>query len=431
MIRRVDATRPMSLLSFLLASTTIHATLQGQTRSADSAAWVGAWAAAPQPAPPAGALRLANQTLRLIVRSSGSGKSVRIRLSNLYGDRALAIGSAHIARRVTNAAIDSASDRSLTFGGKVATAIPAGGLLVSDAISLDVAAGSDLAVSLFLPDSTAIGTIHSLARQTSYVSQAGDHAGDATLPIARMIRSWPLLCGLDVYGAEPRAAIVAFGHSQTDGDGSSLDSNRRYPDVLAVRLQQAGRADLTVLNLGIIGNRLLNDSPAAMREQVGALLGEAGVSRFERDVLSQPGVKYVILALGVNDILLPGAVIPPGVPETADDVIAGYLFLARRAHAHGVRIIATTIPPFEAAVFLSPPVQLASAEKEATRLRVNDWIRRSTDFDAIADFDAVLRDPGRPARLMPAFDAGDHLHLNDAGYAAMANAIALTFFSRP
>jgi len=312
-------------------------------------------------------------------------------------------------------------------------------MVVSDPVEMAVPALSDLAVSFFLPGPASATTDHALALQTSYVA-TGNHAAEASFPISDKIDSWPFLTGVDVAASPGGATIVALGSSLTDGDGSTQDANRRWPDVLAERLQKNGGAELGVLNEGIIGNRLLTDSGRPRQQggppplgaffaQVGPLLGEAGVARFERDVLAQAGVKYVILALGVNDILFPGAFVPATESVTAQDVIAGNRQLIARAHQHGIRAIGTTIPPFGNAIFRQPFFdRFYTPEHEKTRQAVNAWIRSSGEFDGIIDFDAAVQDPAQPTRILPAYDSGDHLHPNDAGDVAEGNAIPLALF---
>lgn len=390
----------------------------------------GTWATAAQPAPPGRAETFRDQTVRLIVHVSAGGKSLRFRLSNAYGDQPLSINRAHAARRATGADIDPSSDRPLRFGGKPSVTIAAGAQVWSDPVTLEVPASSDLAVSLQFAVETRATTSHALALQTSYVSRPGDHTADAVFPVSRTLSTWPFLTGVDVVAAPHGAAIVAFGSSHTDGDGSTDDANRRWPDLLAARLQKSGAA-LGVLNEGIIGNRLLNDSPLSAASPFGAMLGESGMRRFERDVLSQSGVKYVVMGLGVNDILFPSfPFTPPTETVTAQDLIAGYRELVARAHAHGIRVIGTTIPPFEGAKFegFGMNLELYTAERERTRAALNEWIRQGGGFDAVVDFDAVLRDPQRPTRLSPAFAVEDGLHVNDAGNAAQADAFPLEFF---
>jgi len=395
--------------------------------------WIGTWATAAQPARPAGLQTFKNQSLRLIVHTSAGGRKVRIRISNTYGDQPLLIGSAHLAHRSAAADIDPATDRTLAFGGRPSITVPARSMAVSDSIDLNVPPLSDLAVSLFLPEAAPATTSHSLALQTSYVSEPGDSTASAKFPVARTITSWPFLAGVDVTASPGAAAIVAFGSSTTDGDGSTRDANRRWPDVLAERLQKSsGRgAALGVLNQGIIGNRLLFDSPVGADNPFGPALGQAGVTRFDRDVLEQVGVAYVFMALGVNDILFPEFPFTPR-RETinARDIISGYRRLIARAHKKGVQVFGTTIPPFEDATFDAAGLKLSfyTRQRDTVRQSVNDWIRTSRAFDAVVDFDEVLRDPARPARLLPAYAADDHLHVNDAGNVAQGNVIPLALF---
>lgn len=406
----------------------------------DDQHWMGTWATAPQHAVPGHVQTFQQQTLRLIVHVSAGGQRVRVKLSNTYGDQPLLIGSAHIARRAAGADIDPTSDRTLMFRGRSAITIPARAMAVSDPVELDVPALSDLSLSIFLPESTQATTSHALALQTNYVSPAtGDATAAVKFPVDKTIASWPFLTGVDVAAAPRGAAIVAFGSSLTDGDGSTKDANRRWPDVLAERLQKehGGNAEIGVLNEGIIGNRLLSDfdSPRqlggpfeAVLKELGPALGQAGLARFDRDVLAQTGVRYVILALGVNDILFPGAFIPATESVSAQSIITGNRQLIARAHKKGIRAIGTTIPPFEGALFRSPSISFSTPEKEKVRREVNAWIRTSGEFDGVIDFDAAVRDPGQPTRILPAYDSGDHLHVNDAGNVAQGHAIPLTLF---
>lgn len=394
--------------------------------------WIGTWATAAQPAPPAFSSSFRDQSVRLIVHVSAGGPRLRVRLSNLYGERALVIGAAHVARRAAGADIMPATDRVLKFGGKPTVTLAPHAEVVSDAVDLAVPALSDLAVTLYLPQETQATTSHALALQTSYVSAPGNFTADAKFAVAKTVSTWPFLTGIDVAASGKGAAIVAFGSSLTDGDGSTEDANRRFPDLLAERLMKAsGPAEYGVLNAGIIGNRLLNDSPRSAQNPFGTLLGESGLKRFDRDVLGQAGVKFVLIGLGVNDILFPAFPFTPA-EETVSSaaIIEGYRQLIARAHAKRVRAIGTTIPPFEGATFegFGLSLQLYTQERERTRTAVNEWIRHAGAFDGVADFDAAVRDPQRPTRLLPAFAADDQLHVNDAGNLAQANAIALELF---
>jgi lysophospholipase L1-like esterase len=346
----------------------------------------------------------------------------------------LVIGAAHIAHRTAAAEIDPHSDRTLNFHGKSSTTVAAGSMAISDAVALDVPALSDLAISLFLPQRTEARTSHSMAKQTSYVSpEAGDSTAVVKFPVAGPIHSWPFLTGVDVEASPGAAAIVAFGSSLTDGDGTTVDTNRRWPDVLAERLQKAAgqETEIGVLNEGIIGNRLLHDSPRDTDNPFGGGLGQAGLARFERDVLAQAGVRYVIVGLGINDILFPAfPFTPPSEKVSAEDIIFGYRQLIARGHRKGIRVIGTTNPPFENSAFQGLVTAFYTPERETVRQKVNDWIRSSGQFDGVVDFDAVLRDPSRPTQLLPAYDSGDHLHPNDTGCVAEGNAIPLALFAR-
>jgi lysophospholipase L1-like esterase len=416
-------------IAVLLGSTTPAATAAQANLSEEH--WIGTWATAPQPALPGNVDMFQKQTLRVIVHTSAGGKKVRIKISNTYGDQPLQIGGAHIARRTAGAEINSASDRKLLFQGKPSVSVPAHSQIMSDPVGLEAPALSDLAISLFLPQATKATTSHILALQTSYVSTTGDFTQKVELPVEKTIDSWPFLTGVDVVPPPDGATIVALGSSLTDGDGSTTEANHRWPDALAERLQKAGGTNsrLGVLNLGIIGNRLLHDSPQVPASPFGAALGESGLARFERDVLSQPGIKYVFVCLGMNDILFPGfAFTPAAETVSAQDIIAGYRQLIARAHHKHIRIIGTTIPPFENAFFKKPHVEFYTPEREAVREEVNAWILHSGAFDSVVDFDTPVRDPAHPTRIRPDYDSGDHLHVNDAGYIATANAVPLSLF---
>lgn len=417
--------------------------LVGAPRSAAQNKWIGTWATAPQAAIRGPVQTFHNQTLRLIVHTSVGGKRVRVRISNTSGDQPLRIGAAHIARRASEADIDPASDRTLKLHGRSSVTIPPRSMVVSDPADLDVPALSDLAISLFFPETAALTTSHILALQTNYVSaETGDASAQAKFPVAKTIASWPFLTGVDVEVSPHAATIVALGSSLTDGDGSTKDTNRRWPDVLAERLQRAGgeAAELGVLNEGIIGNRLLSDTQSPRQaggppplgpvfEELGPALGQAGLARFDRDVLAQAGVKYAILALGVNDILFPGSFIPQSESVTAQDLIKGNRQLIGRAHKKGIRVFGTTIPPFEHAHFRDPFFdRFYSPENEKIRQEVNAWIRTGGEFDGVIDFDEAVRDPDHPTQTLPAYDSGDHLHVNDAGNVAQGNAIPLSLF---
>jgi lysophospholipase L1-like esterase len=420
--------RAMALLRFrqVLPALVACCAMIGTARPVGSTAaehWVGTWAAAPQPFMPGALETFHDQSVRLIVYPSIGGSKLRVRISNIYGAEALKVGAVHIARVGNGAEIRSDTDRTATFGGKAATTIDAGREATSDPVDLDVPAAGALAITMFFPHTSPATTTHFLALQTSYVSsQKGDFTAAEHFPVEKTITSWPFLTGVDVVPRTRSAAVVVFGDSTVDGDGSTANTNRRWSDWLARRLRAEGgtRISLAVLNEGIIGNRLLRNSPH--QSEFGDALGEAGVARFTRDVLQQAGVTAVIVRIGVNDLGFPAAVDKDAEPVTAGALIDGYRKLISFAHAHGVRIFGTTIGPFEGVTTLAG---YYTSEKETVRQQVNAWLRQRHELDGLTDIDRVLRDPHRPSRLLPAYDSGDHLHPNDAGYAACAEAVDL------
>jgi lysophospholipase L1-like esterase len=383
--------------------------------------WVGTWATPPvaQPAlaqPPGltSPAAFSNQTLRLVVHTSIGGHVVRVRLSNAFGTQPLAIGAAHIALRNNGAAIVPASDRTLTFGGAKSANIWAGAPIVSDPVELDVPALGDLAVSIYLPGDVPASlpiTYHSIAKQTNYISPAGDYTASTEMPVSATKLSWYFLTGVEVMAPEQTGAVVAIGDSLTDANLSTPDTNHRWPDELARRLEaQHGGHKLGVLNEGTGGGRVLHDGN-----------GESGLHRFDRDVLAETGVTHVIVFLGINDIRSRNA----AEAVTADDMIAGYKQLILRAHGRGIKIFGATLLPFENENF-TPGAY--TPEGEAKRQAVNAWIRSSGAFDAVIDFEKTLRDPSHPTSMLPKYDCGDHLHPNDLGYQALGDSIDLSLF---
>lgn len=396
----------------------------GLTAARATAPWVATWTAAPQEVPRSQAQHFdAQQTIRMITHVTLGGKSLRVRISNLYGTSSLRIGAAHIAARTDAANVDPDTDRPLTFGGRSSVVIAPHGSAVSDPVSLNVSPEADLAVSLFLPQGAEGATAHVLAKQTNYVAaQSGNLTAAADFPAGRKFHAWPFISSIDVRAPKPSGAVVAFGDSLVDGDGSTTDANQRWPNLLASRLLADGKP-LAVVNEGIIANRLLRGVAPEMREKFGGIPGDSALARFDRDVVSQAGVRCVIVRTGTNDVGFPGSLTSTAEGETAAQILDGYERLASEAHARGIAIFLTTIPPFEGAAFAP---NYYSPAKELVRQEVNDRLRRSKAFDGLVDFDLVLRDPSQPSRLVHGYDSGDHLHPNDAGYRAVAAAIPLS-----
>ena len=382
--------------------------------------WIGTWAASAQPVwgddfpIPMGMPRnLWNQTIRQIAHVSLGGKSVRIVLSNEYGDRPLTIAAAHVAMAGHGAAIEAGSDRALTFDGQASVTIPPGAPVISDPVNLDVPMQGNLAVSLFVPGPAPLTTVHWEGVQTAYIA-GGNHVGDADIKPDATTHSRVILTEIMVDAPANARAVVLFGDSITDGTDSKLDMNHRWPDVLAERLQQAGDTNVSVLNQGISGARVLSDR-----------MGSNALARFNRDVLAQPHASTVVLMMGINDIGWPDSVLAPHetVP-TAGDIIAGYKQMIVRAHMHGLRIVGATLTPFDDAFKGMALAGYYSTGKEAKRQAVNAFIRGGA-FDAVIDFDAAVRDPAHPTQIQAKFDSGDHLHPEDNGYRAMAESIDL------
>ena len=376
--------------------------------------WVGTWATSPV------ARRNADDkfgaedtTFREIVHVSLGGNSVRIIVSNEFGLDSLTVGAASIAPSTGGSSIDSATAQTLTFSGRPSVTIPAGALAVSDPVSLKVPALSDLAVSLFVPQQPMRQvSLHNFADQTNYIA-TGNVVTDKTLDAAEKIYSWPFLKGVDVLANGKSAAIVAFGDSITDGAHSTRDANLRWPDILAQRLHADKKtSQFAVLNEGIGGNRVLHDNT-----------GPSALARFDRDVLAQAGVKYLIILESINDI---GHAYSPKDPYdvvTADDLIAGLSQLATRAHTHGIKVYGATLTPYIGAGYSSPA-------GEKVREAVNQWIRTTNQLDGFIDFDKATRDAANPETFSAAAGSTDHLHPGDSGYKLMGDAIDLKIFAK-
>jgi lysophospholipase L1-like esterase len=381
--------------------------------------WVGSWAASQQLPEPQNSLApddLRDATLRQIVHLSIGGAEIRVHISNAFGTAPLHLTAVHVARAGSKAAIDVATDKALTFGGATDVIVPAGAEYISDAVAFPVSAFADVAVTMHFDESPVQQTGHLGSRATSYLVH-GDQVAAADLADAKRVEHWYQISGVDVAAPARAAAIVTLGDSITDGHGSTTNGNDRWPDVLARHLQSTAKtATIAVLNEGIGGNRLLLDG-----------LGPNALARFDRDVLAQAGVRFVIVLEGVNDL---GTLTRDREVSSAEHdalvrrILAAYAQIAVRAHAHGIRVIGATILPYGGSDYYHP-----GAANEADRQKINQWIRSAKDFDGVVDFDKLTRDPAHPDRLLPAFDSGDHLHPSPAGYKAMGEAIPLTLFA--
>ena len=385
--------------------------------------WVGSWSAglADNEATGFTATGLNNQSARYVVRPSVGGDKVRIRFTNIYGDRPVQIGAATVAKANTatpvQSDIDPASKRALTFGGSPTAVMNKGADLLSDPVNLKVADLSTLVISVFYPTATGPTTWHASSTQENFFGP-GDltNATDGTPYITTRACCWTFLAGVDVQTEKSDGAIVVLGDSIADGLLSTLNGNNRWPDQLAERLAADHRKDMPgVLNVGMAGNRLLQDSadPILGAPSGTEQLGPNALARLNEDVFAQTKPSVVITHLGVNDIWMNNA--------TSAQVIASLKQINAQLHEHGIRSIGATITPFEGLV--NPGGW--TPEKEATRQTVNSWIRSNHEFDGVIDFDKAVRDPAAPSQLLALYDGGDHIHLNDAGYQAMANSIPL------
>jgi lysophospholipase L1-like esterase len=408
----------LSLTSaLLLASLPPAISAAGPSSASAQTTWVGTWAAAPMagnnPNGTSGGDTAGGSTLRETVHVSLGGSSVRVILTNEFGKESLTIGGAQMALPAPDGAIVPASAKPLTFSGSPSVTIPPGALAISDPVEFQLKPLSDLSVSLYLPQQPlSVISVHGFADTTNYLCE-GNQLSAATLTATKKIYSWNFLKGVDVQADRDAGAIVAFGDSITDGAKSTRDANARWPDVLAARLAADKKTShLGVLNQGIGGNRILHDGT-----------GPSALARFDRDVIAQAGVKYLIILESINDI---GHAADPKKPYdvvSADDLIAGFSQMARRAHTHGIKVIGATLTPYVSAGYQSPA-------GEAMRQAVNQWIRTTKELDGVIDFDKVTSDPAHPDVFLPADDSGDHLHPNDAGYKAMGNAIDLKLFTK-
>jgi lysophospholipase L1-like esterase len=409
----------LAVAAFVLGFATFQLATAQSTIQAN---WVGSWAASQQIPEPQNSLPpddLRDTTLRQIVHLSMGGATLRVHLSNAFGTAPLRFTAVHIAKPVSAAAakIDVATDRALSFSGKSDVTIPAGAEAISDPIDYPVAALSDLAITLHLDTPPAQQTGHPGSRSTSYFVH-GDMVSAADLPDAKKVDHWYQLAGVDVAAPANAASVVVLGDSITDGHGATTNGNDRWPDVLAQRFQSStAQHVLGILNQGIGGNHLLTDG-----------LGPNALARVDRDVLAQPGVRYLIVLEGVNDLgglTRTGEVTPEEHSALVRQILGAYEQIIVRAHTHGIKVIGATILPYTGSDYYHP-----GPTSEADRQEINQWIRTAGHFDAVVDFDQVMRDPNHPERLLPSYDCGDHLHPSPAGYRAMGEAIPLSLFAR-
>ncbi len=365
--------------------------------------WVESWTAAPQPQTGT-PVTFTDQTLRMIVHLHAGGTSVRVRLANTFGDRDVTFAHVSVALRASGAAVSSV--HTAVFAGQPAVTVAKGAEISTDPVPLTVSAGQDLAVSLYVQAATGPATYHRLALQTSYVSTAGDHVRDTGAgSFTRTVGSWYFIDAVSVHGGGQAGTVVALGDSITDGSGSPGNANHRWPDRLSDRLRaRSGTAAKSVVDEGIAGNAVLSDLPTG---------GPSALHRLTRDVLVRRGLTDVILLEGINDLR------SASPAATADQIIAGYQQIIDRVHAKGARIFGSTITPVEGSARYS-------ATMEQQRQKLNAWIKAPGHFDGFVDFARAIQDPADPLRMLATYDSGDHLHPDDAGYQAMANAVDLT-----
>ena len=398
-------------------------------RDADAAAagkdnWITTWAATPAPRwgseiPAAFGVpeTLEGVTIRQVARISVGGAKVRIVLSNEFGSEPLTIGAGSVALAGTNGALAGAGAVRLTWGGRSAVVVPPGAPIVSDPVDLAVAPLASLAVSIYLPQKTAITSVHWDGAQTATISAPGDFTASPAFAADSTLKQRLFLSGIQVDANPGSHAIVFFGDSITDGACSTADANGRWPDHIAERLLAGGYSNIAVVNEAYSGDRVLSNG-----------MGISALARLNADVLSQPRASTVVFMMGINDIGWPGekSITPRDREPTADDILVGYQQIIDRVHAAGLRIVGATLTPFTDTNKGTLTEGYYTPEKEKIRQAVNQWIRTSGRFDGVIDFDRLMEDPALPGHMRSAYDCGDHLHPNDAGYAAMASAVDLS-----
>jgi len=388
-------------------------------------AWIATWATSPQsgsPNPREPLLSIDDQTVRERLRASIGGSQIRLRFSNEFGSSPLLIGAATVAIPTDASSIKEESIQNITFEGRNSIEIPPGAPVVSDPISFQLTPGAEISVSIYFPKRLTTPTLHAFAFKHAVISQHGDFTHEKKINPAGLSTASISVTVVLVPAQASNRLVVAFGDSITDGDGSTVDADNNWPNNLIPRIAKKSKGSkLAVVNEGIVGNRLLRDAD---------VFGVSALARFDRDALVLPGVSYIVLLEGINDIGFAGAkmdgqyLADPTETRSAQDIINAYRQLISRAHVRGVRVIGGTITPCEG---IKIPGYYSDA-KEWVRETVNNWIRTSGAFDGIIDFDAIVRDPDHPTRLLPKFASKDHLHPNDAGYKAMADSIDLNLF---
>ena len=414
----IRANKSRVLLWALVASMFVVRTQSAHPQANNPMHWVGTWAASPVPIDNVkGPLGTVDYTLHENIHTSLPGKTVRIVVSNEMGTTPLNIGAASIALTAPDGAAP-AHPKAITFAGKPSTIVPPGAKLFSDSLDFDLPAGTNLAISLFVPKQPIPTlTMHAYANQTNFMAP-GDQTSLPTLTQPVESDSWLFLTAVEVQASVRAASVVTLGDSITDGAVSARGANRRWPDDLARRLLSDPRtSSLAVLNEGIGGNRILHSD-------IGTNAGPGALARFDRDVLSQAGVKYLVILEGINDIGVGTGPANPHDTVSPEQLIQGLSQLIDRAHTHGLKVYLGTIMPDKGLGLYYTDAG------EAERQAVNLWIRSNKLSDAVIDFDKAVRDPADPQRLLPAFDGGDHIHPNDAGHKAMADALDLSLFTR-
>jgi lysophospholipase L1-like esterase len=385
-----------------------------RAQSPEKLQWVGTWATSPMLALGGFSVRpFSGTTLREIAHVSNGGEQIRVRFTNEFGSDPLTIGDAHVALSAGGGAIKDGTDHAVTFGGAASVRIAPGAAIFSDPVALAVPGLSDVAISFYLPNQVMRAeTYHAFADQDNFLAD-GDVAGASSLPQPTTLTSWYFVDGIDVPALEGSRAIVTLGDSITDGAHSTINANLRWPDVLAGRLKQEhGMENVSVLNEGIGGNRVLNETT-----------GPSVLSRLDRDVLAQDGVKYVIVLESINDIGRLAHLTAPEDDITAQQLESGLKQIADAAHEHGIKAFGATLTPYGGANYYCD-------KGEQVREDVNNWIRTSGTFDGVIDFDQITRDPQKPTWFNPAYDSGDHLHPGDEGYKAMGAGIDLKLFGK-